>query len=110
MPEKFTPWQLLALAHPHDDRENRPYETCIHRLALDHSVILTCDIDDESIEAFGGPVWHASVSPPVRAQAEMLLAKVGKGVLFDEPGIRPDIYHLRRRMTADEIRQLGGSA
>ena len=29
------------------------------------SVILTCDIDEETVEVFGGPVWHVSVCPPV---------------------------------------------
>jgi hypothetical protein len=65
-------------------------------------------VDDETIESFGGPVWHVSVWPPVRAHAEALLAKVGEGVLFDEPGVNPNIYHLRKRMTAAEIERLGG--
>jgi len=51
--------------------------------------ILTCDIDEESAETFGGPVWHLSVCPPVRADAEALLARVGEGVLFEEPGCGP---------------------
>ena len=28
---------------------------CIHRLTNDRSVKPTCDVDDESIESFGGP-------------------------------------------------------
>jgi len=109
MRETFTAWQLTALAHPHN-AEDEPHPACIHRLTNDRSVILTCDVDDESIESFGGPVWHVSVWPPARARAAALLAKVGEGVLFDEPGINPKIYHLRRRMTADEILQLGDHA
>jgi hypothetical protein len=33
---------------------------------------------------------------------------VGEGVLFEEAGVRPDIYHLRRRMTREEIELLAG--
>jgi hypothetical protein len=107
--EKFTLWQLSALAHPHA-AEGAPHQACIHRMSNDRSVILTCDVDGESLERFGGPVWHASVWPPVRANAEALLAQVGEGILFDEPGINPKIYHLRKRMTAAEIEQLGERA
>jgi hypothetical protein len=107
MRENFTAWQLRALAHPWESDPD-PAPACIHRLTGDRSVILTCDVDDETIESFGGPVWHVSVWPPVRAHAEALLAKVGEGVLFDEPGVNPNIYHLRKRMTAAEIERLGG--
>jgi hypothetical protein len=54
-------------------------------------------------------VWHVSVFPPVRAKAQALLAKIGEGEPFEEPGIRPGIVHLRKRMTAAEIEQLGDS-
>jgi len=40
----------------------------------------------------------------------VLIAGVGEGVLFDEPGLRSDVYHLRRRMTLDEIKRIGGSS
>jgi len=106
MREKFTPWQLAALSHPYADEKNAD-PACIHVLPKDKTVIFTCDVDDETIESFGGPVWHVSVWPPIRARAEALLASVGEGVLFDEPGVNPNIYHLRRRMTAAEIEQLG---
>jgi hypothetical protein len=106
--EKFTVWQLAALGHPHNG-EDAPDLACIHRHPGKHSVIITCDIDDESVESFGGPVWHVSVWPPVRARAAVLLARIGEGVLFGEPGIRSEIYHLRKRMTAAEIELLGES-
>jgi hypothetical protein len=108
MKEKFTVWQLAALAHSHNG-EDGPDLACIHGRPGKRSVILTCDIDDESVESFAGPVWHVSVWPPVRARAAVLLASVGEGVLFDEPGIRAEIYHLRKRMTAAEIELLGES-
>ena len=45
--EKFTVWQLAALAHPHNG-EDAPDPACIHGRPGKRSVILTCDIDDES--------------------------------------------------------------
>jgi hypothetical protein len=106
--EKFTVWQLAALAHPHNG-DDAPDPACIHGRPGKRSVILTCDIDDESFERFGGPVWHVSVFPPVRAKAQVLLAKLGEGEPFEEPGMRPQLFHLRKRMTAAEIEQLGDS-
>ena len=107
MSEKFSPAQLAALAHPFNG-ETAPSERCKwFSPSREASGILTCDVDDDAVESFGGPVWHASVCPPLRAYAETLIAGVGEGALFDEPGIRPDIYHLRRRMTPAEIEQLG---
>jgi hypothetical protein len=103
--EKFTVWQLAALAHPHNG-EGAPDPACIHGRPGERSVILTCDIDDESMERFGGPVWHVSVFPPVRAKAQVLLATVGEGEPFEEPGISPQIFHLRKRMTAAEMARL----
>jgi hypothetical protein len=109
MSQRFSPAQLAALAYPFHG-ESAPSERCKwFSSKTEASGILTCDVDDGAVEGFGGPVWHASVCPPIRAYAETLLAGVGEGVLFDEPGIRPDIYHLRRRMTAAEIEQLGDS-
>jgi hypothetical protein len=106
MSERFSTAQKMALAHPFDG-DGAPDAACTWRSAAgDCSTILTCDVDEETAEGFGGPVWHASVCPPVRLQAELLLAGVGQGGLFDEPGARPDIYHLRRRMTADEVELL----
>jgi hypothetical protein len=102
----LTAAQEAALAHPYDD-EGAPAAACTWRGADGRSAILTCDVDAETVHAFGGPVWHASVSPPIRAQAEALLRGIGEGALFDEPGVRPDVYHLRRRMTAAEIERLG---
>ena len=106
--EKFTVWQLTALTRPHNGKDALD-PACIHGRPGKRSIILTCDIDDESFESFGGPVWHVSVFPPVRAKAQALLAKLGEGELFEEPGIRPEIYHLRKRMTAAEIEELGDS-
>jgi hypothetical protein len=101
MREKLTAWQRAALAHPHD-AEKEPDRACIRVPRKGHSVILTCDID--AAQVFGGPVWHVSVWPPNRARAEALLSAVGEGVLFNEP----EILHLRRRMTMEEMKLLGG--
>jgi len=106
--QRFSPVQRAALSHPHTG-EGSPHPACMRRSSA-ASEILSCDIDDETVEVFGGPVWHASASPPVRARAEKLLEGVGDGVLFDQPGMRPDIFHLRRRMTEEEIELLEGSA
>jgi hypothetical protein len=109
MGEEFSATQLAALSHPFDG-ERAPDSACMWHTPAEGSAILTCDVDAETAETFGGPVWHASVCPPIPAHAEALLAGVGEGVLFDESGLRPDVYHLRRRMTPDEIERLGGSA
>jgi hypothetical protein len=106
MADEFSVAQLAALSHPFDGLTT-PDPSCIHLGAGGGSAILTCDIDAETMESFGGPVWHASICPPVLANAEALLAGVGEGALFDEPGL--DVHHLRRRMTSDEIEQLAGS-
>jgi hypothetical protein len=107
MREQFTPWQRAALAHPHEGAKE-PDPACVHVPRKGRSVILTCDIDEETAQVFGGPVWHVSVCPPSRARAEALLSGIGEGVLFNEPGVRPEILHLRRRMTTEEMKQLGG--
>jgi hypothetical protein len=104
--KEFGPWQRAALAHPHD-AEKEPDRACMHVPRKGHSVILTCDVDEESAQVFGGPVWHVSVWPPSRARAEALLSRIGEGVLFEEPGMRPEILHLRRRMTIEEMKLLG---
>ena len=106
--EKFTVWQLAALGHSYNGKDE-PDPACIHGRPGKRSVILTCDVDDESFESFGGPVWHVSVFPAVRAKARALLAKVGEGEAFEEPGVSPQIFHLRKRMKAAEIEQLGDS-
>ena len=103
--ERFTLWQLAALAHPYDGG-GEPAHACIHGRPGERSVMLTCDIDDGSAESFGGPMWHVSVFPPVRAKAAALLAKIGEGELFEEPGLRPQIFHMRRHMTAAERARL----
>ena len=77
MKEKFTLWQLAALAHPHTGAD-KPDAACIHARPGERSVILTCDVDDESAESYGGPVWHVSVFPPNRAKAELLLPASAK--------------------------------
>ena len=110
MGEEFSAAQLAALFHPFDG-EGTPNSACTWYMPAEGgSAILTCDVDVETAESFGGPVWHASVCPPIRAHAEVLLVGVGEGVLFDGPSLRPDVYHLRRRMTLDEIRRIGGSS
>ena len=107
--KRFTAMQRQALAHPMTESDERPAPDCIWRApAEDQSKVLTCDIDDQTVAVFGGPVWHASVCPPIRRQAKKLLAGVGEGVLFEEPGVRPDIYHLRRGMAREEIELLEG--
>jgi hypothetical protein len=75
----------------------------------DRTVMLSCDIDAETARTFGGPVWHVSVWPPSRTRAEAVLSGVDEGELFEEPGIHPQILHLRRRMTVEEIKLLGSS-
>jgi hypothetical protein len=57
----------------------------------------------------GRPVWHASVWPPSRTRAEAVLSGVGEGALFEEPEVHSQILHLRRRMTMEEIKPLGGT-
>jgi len=99
--EKFTVWQLAALAHPYNG-EAALHPACMHGRPGERSVILTCDIDGENMEMLGGPAWHVSVFPPVRAKAQALLAKIGEGELVEEPGISPQIFHMRRRMTSAE--------
>lgn len=81
----------------------------MHLPAKGRSVILTCDIDMETAQTFGGPVWHVSVWPPNRTRAEAVLSGVGEGALFDEPGVHSQILHLRRRMTTEEIKRLAGT-
>ena len=106
--EEFSAAQFAALSHPFDG-EGAPKSACTWYMPAEGgSAILTCDVDVETAESFGGPVWHASVCPPIRAHAEVLLVGVGEGVLFDGPSLPPDVYHLRRRMTLDEIRRIGG--
>ncbi len=108
--EEFSAAQLAALSHPFDGEET-PNSACTWYMPAEgRSAILTCDVDAETAETFGGPVWHASVCPPIRAHAEVLLAGVGEGVLFKERSLRPDVCELRRRMTLDEIRRIGGSS
>lgn len=106
--KNFTAAQLAALSRPLESSEAVPDDACTwHTSREGTSGILTCDIDDQTVCSFGGPVWHASVCPPDRRYAESLLGGVGEGVLFDQPGIHPDVHHLRRRMTLREIERLG---
>jgi hypothetical protein len=49
------------------------------------------------------------VFPSVQAKAQVLLATIGEGEPFEEPGMSLQIFHLRKRMTAGEIEQLGDS-
>ncbi len=53
MRKEFGPWQRAALAHPHD-AENGPDRACMHVPRKGHSVCLTCDIDEETAQVFGG--------------------------------------------------------
>ena len=63
---------------------------------------------------FGGPVWHTSVSgfglsnETLRAKALSILQGVGDPALgqWEERGEKA--YHIRRRMTAAEAKQVGG--
>lgn len=109
MEKQFGPWQRAVLAHPlHDPVGIKPPPACLHVLRNGHTVILTCDIDEETCQAFGGPVWHVSVWPPSRKRAESVLSSIGEGVLFEKPGVHPNVFHLCRRMTTEEIKLLGG--
>jgi hypothetical protein len=73
--KKFTAAQFSALSHPLTGGEDAPDEACKRRTSKEGaSGILTCDIDDETVETFGGPVWHASAlrrcaSMPSRCRA-----------------------------------------
>jgi hypothetical protein len=108
MKKELTVWQRTALAHPHDiDVTDEPDPICMHVGPKDRTVMLSCDID--AARTFGGPVWHVSVWRPSRTRAEAVLSGVGEGELFEEPGIHPQILHLRRRMTIEEIKLLAGS-
>jgi hypothetical protein len=109
--KKFSEAQIAALAHPLDGKSAID-PACYSRSAADAiNGILTCDVDAETARAYGGPVWHASVCPPFRHYAETLLSGVGEGARFDDAGLLyPDVYHLRRRMTLEEISRLGSLA
>ena len=67
------------------DTTDEPDPACMHLPAKGRRVILTCDIDIETAQAYGGPVWHVSVWPQDRTRAEAVLSGVGEGALFDEP-------------------------
>jgi hypothetical protein len=66
-------------------------------------------------------VWSCSLSMSVylvaglgavrvsRTRAAAVLSGVGEGALFDEPGVHPKILYLRRRMTTEEMKRLGGT-
>jgi len=108
MKQEFTLWQHVALAHPHDvDLVDEPDPASMHLPAQGRTVILTCDIDIETAQTSGGPLWHLSVWLPSRTRAEAVLSGVGEGTLFHEPGVHPKILYLRWRMTAEEIKRLG---
>ena len=110
MKKELTLWQRTALAHPHDvDVTDEPDPICMHVGPKDRTVMLSCDIDGETARTFGGPAWHVSVWPPSRTRAEAVLSGVGEGELFEEAGVNPQILHLRRRMTTQEIKLLGSS-
>jgi hypothetical protein len=102
----LTAAQKAALEHPYEGA-GAPAEVCMRRGPGSRSALLTCDVDAETANVFGGPVWHASVSPPVRAHAEGLLDGVGANGLFEEFGELLMVLHLRKRMTAAEIERLG---
>jgi hypothetical protein len=102
----FPRTQMAALERPHGGG-SLPPQGCSWRDDEGRSALLTCDIDDESGTHYGGPVWHVPVRRLSRAHAVALIAGVGEGVVFEESGLDPDILHLRMRMTAEEIRQLG---
>jgi len=102
----LTAAQKAALEHPFDG-VGAPAAACMRRGSGSRSALLTCDVDAETADVFGGPVWHASVSPPIRAHAEALLDGVGANGLFEEFGEQLMVLHLRKRMTAAEIERLG---
>ncbi len=102
----LTAAQEAALAHPFDG-VGAPAAACMRRGSGSRSALLTCDVDAETVNVFGGPVWHASVSPPIRAHAEALLDGVGANGLFEEFGELLMVLHLRKRMTPAEIERLG---
>jgi hypothetical protein len=104
----LTAAQEAALAHPFDG-VGAPAPVCMRRGPGSRSALLTCDVDAETAVVFGGPMWHAAVSPPVRVHAEALLDGVGANGLFEEFGELLMVLHLRKRMTTEEMRRLGVS-
>ena len=104
---EFTAAQLAALSKPFAAGATAFDDGRDEFLPPGCTAIVTCDVDPESMEYFGGPVWHAVVYPPNREHAAALLDGVGEGVLFEGGGGRADLYHLRRRMTPREIMRLG---
>jgi hypothetical protein len=55
MKNEFTPWPRAALAPPHDvDLADKPDLACMHLLVTGRNVILTCDINIELAQTFGG--------------------------------------------------------
>jgi hypothetical protein len=62
MSTKFSPAQLAALARPFNG-DGVPSERCKwFSPSREASGILTCDVDEDAVESFGGTVWHTSVS------------------------------------------------
>ena len=57
-------------------------------------------------------IWSAGVARAglaAQPDAGPVLSGVGEGALFEEPGVHSQILHLRRRMTMEEIKRLGGT-
>ena len=94
--------------HPLDfEIADNPDPVCMHLTSRVHSVILTCGIDVETAQTLSGQVWHLSGSPPSRTRAENALSGVREGDLFEKHGMGSRIPHLRRQMTAEEIKRVG---
>lgn len=103
---KFSAAQLTALSHPLADNEGAPDEAYTWRTSNEGaSGILPCDLDERDPEELR---WSglAGLGLPAGSCVCRVAARRGwRGcaVRFDEPGVCPDVFHLCRRMTLEEI-------
>jgi hypothetical protein len=63
---------------------DEPDSACMHLPAKSRGLILTCDNNIETAQAFGGPLWHVSGWSPSRVRAAAVLSSAGEEVLFHE--------------------------
>jgi hypothetical protein len=61
-----------------------PIPPCMHLPAKSRGLILTCDNNIETAQAFGGPQWHVSGWSPSWGCAAAVLSNIGEEVLFHE--------------------------
>jgi hypothetical protein len=110
----MTPQQTIALAHPC----LRPEERADTRFRVDLAgtpLVVSVDADGDTLEWFGGPVWHASVPSEVGESAAWVLADralegIGDSSLGEwvEEGADGAV-HVRRRLSEEEARRVPAS-